>query len=385
MKEVDKIVKQIKNITEIQEKEEIQKITNKIVDQAINETKKKKEKPIEKKRLLTGSTLRDLVLAGEKDKLGIPTGVIWNSIGDSSAGKTFESCELIATNKKIYKDKFRWNYDNCEGGMTLDSQKLYGFDIITDKSLISHTVEELFINVNKFIKELKSDELGCYVVDSLDALVSSEVVERGEDRIKAFKKGKEFDAGSYLMGKQKYLSQEFLPIIKPLIETSNCLLIIISQEKEKIGVTFGSKSTRAGGKALQFFSHFESWLARSEKLEITKKGEKRVVGIRNKMRFTKARNARPFRDSYATIYFDYGISDIDSNVDFLFGLLTDSGNDKAIKDFKGVEYKDQIFKSKKELIAYIIENNFEEEIKQLVINRWEEIEDSVKIERRSKY
>lgn len=357
------------------------KRTNEIIDQALNESKNKKE-VVSKPRLYTGSTLRDLVLGGEKGVLGIPTGVIWNSIGDSSAGKTFEACELVATNKKIYGDKFKFNYDDPEYGNQIDSQKLYGFDIIAENSLRSKTVESLFINIHKFVKSLKEDELGVYVLDSLDAITSKATIERGENRIIADEKGKKFEEGSYMMDKQKYLAQEFFPIIKPLIEKSNCLLIIISQEKEKIGITFGSKSTRSGGKALQFFSHFESWLARSEKLEITKKGEIRVIGIRNKMRFTKARNSRPFRDSYSTIYFDYGISDIDSNVDFLFNLLTDSGKDKT--NFN-VEYKNQIFKSKKELIAYIEENNLEEEIKQMVINRWEEIEDSIKIERKRKF
>jgi RecA/RadA recombinase len=351
----------------------------KIVKQAKEE---KKDEIINKPRLLTGSTLRDLVLGGSKDVFGIETGCIWNSIGDSSSGKTFEACEFIATNKKLYKDKFKFNYDDAEGGNGIDSNKLYGFDIITSDSLRSETVEDLYINIHKFLKTLKEDEVGCYVVDSLDALTSKDVKDRGKERIKAFEKGKEFDEGSYMMSKQKYLAQEFFPDIKPLIEKSNCLLLIISQEKEKIGVSFGSKSTRSGGKALQFYSHFESWLARAEKLEVTKKGETRVIGIRNKMRFTKARNSKPFRDNYATIYFDYGISDLDSNLDFLFSLLTESGKDKT--NFS-VDFKDQTFKSKKELISYIEENNLEDEIKNQVIEKWESIEDSILINRKRKF
>ena len=357
------------------------KKTDVIVEQAINESKKKKEK-IEKSRLSTGSTLRDVVLGGEKNVYGIQTGIVWNSIGDSSAGKTFEACELIAINKNLYKDKFKWNYDNAELGNNIDTKKLYGFDIIVPDSLCSRTVEELALNIKKFLLSLNKDEIGCYVVDSLDALTSKEVDDRIKEREKAQEKGKDFDAGSYLMGKQKYLAQEFFPEIKPLIEKSNCLLIIISQEKEKIGITFGSKSTRAGGKALLFFSHFESWLAETEKLKVTKNGETRIIGIRNKIKFTKSRNARPFREHYHTIFFDYGISDIDSNVDYLFNLLTASGRDST--NFN-VEYKDQVFKKKKDLIKFIEDNNLENEIKQAVIQKWEDIEDSIKIERKAKF
>jgi RecA/RadA recombinase len=357
-------------------------ISNKIVQQVIDETKKKKEKINDYPRLYTGSTLRDLILGGETGKLGVKTGIIWNMIGEASAGKTFEADELIAVNKKIYKDKFKWNFDNAEGGNEVNSKKLYGFEIINDKSLRSSTVEELCLNIKKFLSTLKKDELGCYIIDSLDALISREVENRIKEREKANEKGKDYDVGSYMMGKQKYLKQEFFPEIKPLIEKSNCLLIIISQQSEKIGVFFGSKKERAGGKALRYFSHVESWVKEIEKIKVRKKGEIRVIGVRNKTEFTRTRNARPFRSHFNTIYFDYGIDDLSSNLDFLFNLLTDSGKDKT--NFN-VEYKNQNFLSKKDLILFIENNNLENEIKNEVIEKWEIIEDIIRIKRKKKY
>lgn len=351
-------------------------------EQIQDKAKQTEEKKEIKNRLYTGSTLRDIVLGGAKGILGIQPGVIWNSIGKASAGKTFEADELIAVNRKIYGKKFKWNFDNAEGGNDVNTQKLYGFDIITEDSLRSFTVEDLAINIKKFLKTLKGDDLGVYIIDSMDALVSKEVKDRIKEREKAALKEKEFDAGSYMMQKAKYLKQEFFPEIKPLIENSNCLLIIISQESEKVGLTFGSKRDRAGGKALRFFSHFESWLTEVEKLKVTKKGEVRVIGVRNKITFTRTRNERPFREHYNTIYFDYGVDDLSSNLDFLFRLLTDSG--KTSSNFS-VEFKDQIFKSKKELVAYIEHHELEQEIKEMVIEKWESIEDSVKIDRKRKY
>jgi recombination protein RecA len=186
------------------------------------------------------------------------------------------------------------------------------------------------------------------------------------------------------MDKQKYLSQEFFPTIKPLIEESNVLLVIISQVREKIGITFGSKFTRSGGKALEFYCHHIAWLAVAEKLTVTIKGMEKTLGIRGKLKTTKSRTPRPFRESYYTILFDYGIDDLSSNIDFLFGLLTELGKDKTgKKDFK-VEYKDIVHNSKKDLVEYIEKNNLEAEIKQDVIEVWESIEQSIKSNRKSK-
>jgi RecA/RadA recombinase len=360
------------------------KDSDKIIKQVIEETKKKKEKPKEKPRLLTGSTLLDSILGGEKNVYGIQTGVIWNSIGESGGGKTFAACELIAVNKRIYKDKFKYFFDDAEGGNDIDSQKLYGFEIVTEemREKASDTVEQLHMNIKKFLPTLKKDEIGCYVIDSLDALISNEVKNIIKDREKAFDKGKEFDQGSYFMEKAKYLKQQFFPDIKPLIEKSNCLLIITSQQGDKIGVVFGSKATRAGGKALKFFCHFESWMKEVEKFKVKYKGEERSVGVRNKIKFTKTRNKRPFRECYSTIFFDYGVADLDSNLDYIFNLLTDSG--KTSTNFN-IEYKDQVFKKKKDLIKYIEDNNFEDEIKQLAIDKWEGVEEAIKIERKRKY
>jgi RecA/RadA recombinase len=357
---------------------------SKKIDEIIEQVKtpKKKEKTKEI-RLLTGSTLRDIILGGGNDVLGVKVGVIWNMIGIAGSGKTFESDELIAVNRKIFKDNFKWNYDlTSEAGNDINSKKLYGFDIINKFSLRSSTVEELSFNIKKFLKTLKENDIGVYIVDSLDGLISEEIKQRIEDRQKAYEKGKSFDEGSYLMARAKFLKQEFFPDIKPLIEKSNCLLIIISQESEKIGITFGNKQERAGGKALRFFSHIESWTREIEKLKVNKKGETRVIGVRNKIKFTRTRNERPFREHYSTIYFDYGIDDLSSNIDYLFNLLTESGKDKT--NFN-VEYKEKEFKSKKELIAFIEKNNLEDEIKQAVIEKWEDVEKAAKMERKKKF
>ena len=56
--------------------------------------------------------------------------------GDSSSSKSFKICQMIAANKKKYKDKFKYCYLDIEHGNNINTKKLYGFDI--DKESWNH-------------------------------------------------------------------------------------------------------------------------------------------------------------------------------------------------------------------------------------------------------
>jgi RecA/RadA recombinase len=56
-------------------------------------------------------------------------------------------------------------------------------------------------------------------------------------------------------------------------------LIIISQIRDKIGVMFGEKHSRSGGKALDFYASLIVWLTELKKIQKTIKGVKRSIGI----------------------------------------------------------------------------------------------------------
>lgn len=294
------------------------------------------EKAIESKALpwfSTGADLLDLVVGGGRG-MGYPTGRIINIVGDKSTGKTFLACELIAAS--FYADdSMRWVYDDCESGFGFDTETLYGVEIMPEdvtERRRSGTVEELYSNVREFLESLGKGQRGIYVVDSLDGLTSTENEERADDRYKAFQKGKEFDQGSYQMGKAKFLSQEFFPPIVELIEEKNALLVIISQIRTDISRSF-NKWTRAGGKALDFYAHTVLWLdARSPTIS-----RKRAIGVVIKAHTTKSKTARPFRECYLEILFDYGVDNIASNVDFLYDLRTaEEGKLSSAKNAKSI-------------------------------------------------
>lgn len=391
---------------------------------------------MEQIRFMTGCQLLDLVTGGAKNVFGIPAGRFINIVGDKSAGKTFLSNEIIASAYHKYgSKKFKWVYDDCESGYSFDTESMYGFDIMPENPIHSHTVEEAFCNINDFADKLKGDQFGIYVLDSLDGLTSQEQDDRAEERLKAFHAEKNFDKGTYGMGKQKYLSQEFFPQLCSTIENKNVLVIIISQIRENIDMFSFEKYSRSGGKAMDFYAHSVIWLATAK--YITKKDRK--VGVVVKAKTTKSKTPRPFRECFFSFLYDYGLDDIGSNVDYLFELRTEKGelNTKAkaiqwngdvgkltLTDLKKFleeydlqdkfedsrfydgkptaedifdfiqskkEYKEKFSEkfgesmTRDELIEWIEENNLEDELKQRVIDKWEEFEDSIKSSRKKKY
>lgn len=276
----------------------------------------------------TGNKLIDMIMGGDKGVYGSPAGRIINICGDKSSGKTFICNEFIANAHYKYGDKFKWMYADCERGYSFDTQKLYGFDIHTPESDAPTNVEEAFYCIDKFAKSLKKDEFGIYVLDSLDALTSEEQDKRAEDRIEAIEKDKEMK-GTFGMGKAKYLSQEFFPQLCKSLEDKNILLIIISQIRDNTDMFSFEKYSRSGGKALDFYCHMVIWLATAKKMTVEKGEQKAIIGGTNKIKVTKGKVPRPYREGFYTFRFDYGIDNVETGVDYLFDIRTKTGDISA--------------------------------------------------------
>lgn len=382
----------------------------------------------------TGCTVLDKVIGGAKGVYGVPAGRFINIVGDKSAGKTFLSNEFIAWAYHNLGKNFKWVYDDCESGYSFDTQNLYGFDIMPEEPIHSTTVEDAFYHITKFAEKLKDDQFGIYVLDSLDGLTSEEQDKRAEERIKSIENEKEMK-GTYGMGKAKYLSQEFFPQLCSLVENKNILVIIISQIRDNVDMFSFEKYTRAGGKALDFYAHSVIWLATAKKIEAMET----PIGVVVKAKTTKSKTPRPYRECFFSFLYDYGLDGIGTSVDYLFNLRTPKGeltkkansikwdgdnnfSKKELKEFleeydllekfEDSKYADMegtdadnmfaFIQSKKdyktkfqekfgetmtrdELIAWIEENNMEEELEKRVDAKWEEFEDSIRSNRKKKY
>ena len=283
----------------------------------------------------TGLDLLDLCVGGAPGAFGFPGGYIINFVGDKSAGKTLLYIEMLIANKRRFGKVFKPNHDDSESGCTFDTKALYGVDLMEGKEPTkSATVEEMDANVGNFLSGLGKNGKGIYVVDSLDGLSSNDNEERAEVRMKLAASGKDVEnRGSYGMGSAKFLSQDFFKTKAGMIQNHDALLIIVSQVRENLEPgMFKPKYTRSGGKALDFYAHTCLWLSTVRKI-IKKVGdEERVVGVIVQAETKKSKTPRPYRKVRFSLYFDYGMDNIGSNIDYLFDLRKDDGSLKPGAD-----------------------------------------------------
>ena len=165
------------------------------------------------------------------------------------------------------------------------------------------TVEYMFEDVTRTIGRLKGRPC-LYIVDSLDAL---------SDRSELERKDGEATMG---MQKAKKLHELFRRKVGDIEKARMCVLII-SQIKDKIGVTFGETKMRTGGHAMDFYASHCLWLAHIGRIKKTVGGIERVIGIEIKAQCKKNKVGLPFRECTFNLLFGYGIDDLSANVEWL--------------------------------------------------------------------
>ena len=335
------------------------------VEESENETENNEVvgKETDLKFISSGSTNMNLALTNTLDK-GYPVGKIINLVGDKQLGKSLLCIE--AMNYAHYKLRKKYDvrlvYDETEAAIDLDMAKDIGFPVEHVEFKQSATVEAWYRNLEKEINSADNYDLVIYVLDSLDAISSEGELEE------------EFGKGTYSMSKQKALSQLFRRLVVKL-KKKNFVLIIVSQIRDKIGVTFGETKTRSGGRALDFYASQIIWLHNKGQL----KSGNIVTGIEVKAKVKKNRCGKPFREVDFNIIFGYGIDNVGSLVDFLVD------NKYLIKNSAGrIVYGNAAY-SREDFIQFVINNKKEKEIEIAVKQVWDKIEEDAKIIRPPKY
>jgi recombination protein RecA len=246
----------------------------------------------------SGCTLLDLVLSG-----GWPLGRISNVVGDKSSGKTLLAIEACANFKRQFPNGKIW-YHEAEAAFDKQYAQTLGMPI-DDMVFIEQlqTVEELFSSLTEVMGD-ENLESGLYIIDSLDALSDKDELDR------------DIEKGSYGASKPKKLSELFRRLAKT-IENSKIHLMVISQTRDKIGVMFGEKHSRSGGKALDFYASQIVWLSELGKIKKTINKVERVIGVNIKAKCKKNKIGMPFRECEFPIVFGYGIDDDEANMHWL--------------------------------------------------------------------
>lgn len=253
------------------------------------------EQPLE--FISSGCQLLDKVLGG-----GYPIGRIVNVVGNKAVGKSLLMIEACANFVIKYPNGRIW-YHESEAAFDKSYAETLGLPI--DKVIFedSDTIGGLFTSLQEKTK-LCSNEPGIYIIDSLDAFTDEAEKKKG------------IDDGSYGMNKAKQLSELFRRLIRD-VKKSKILIMIVSQIRDKIGVSFGEKQTRAGGHALDFYASQIIWLSEIEKIKKTVKNITRPVGVTIKVKCKKNKVGMPFRECEFPIIFNYGIDDMLANLEWL--------------------------------------------------------------------
>lgn len=360
----------------------VQEIQNQIYSRSVSQFSERVE------FLPMGCSNLHLISSGRIIDGGLPRARISNIVGDGSSGKTLIALEFLAANYYRFKaggmvqtplfpatKRLILIYNNVEGVMDFNVEAMYGTDFYNSVIWISNdTVEAFGADFFKRLMDIKPGDTVIYVVDSWDALDSDEDKKKFEDNIKKVVKGQKPDeAGSYELGKQKYASKRFFKKICADVHSvgADLTLLIISQVRKKIGVTFGEKVYRAGGDALNFYTHLVIWLAEKQKLKMTRLKQERVYGIDVKARVKRSKVWKPFREIDLKVIFDYGIDDIQSMMDFYFGPQ------KAEIEWLGNKYK-------RDDLIEVFHNNPDHcnMLKQAVQEIWDEVEKRTSTQRR---
>jgi recombination protein RecA len=248
----------------------------------------------------SGCSLLDCVLGGG----GYPVGRIVNIVGDKSTGKTLLAIEACANFAAAYP-KGRVRYREVEAAFDPPYAERLGLpldrvELPSDSCL---TVEDLFNDLDAFVSKC-GREGGLYIVDSLDAL--SDKAEMEDD----------FGKSSYGASKAKDMSKLFRRLNQKVSEHL-VTVFIISQVRDKIGVSFGRKTTRSGGRALDFYASQVLYLAHVGRLKRTVRGVERAEGVAIKALCDKNKVGLPFRECEFPILFAFGVDDVTAGLDWL--------------------------------------------------------------------
>ncbi len=258
-------------------------------------------KPREEVRFISsGNRLLDLTLGG-----GWACRRVANIVGDSAAGKTLLAVEACVNFLPYVRSPDDIRY--VEGEMAYDIA--YGEQIGMPPEIKPvddiGTVEDFFDDLSDFIRpRQRQQEPSLYVLDSLDALSDEAEQKRG------------IRDATFGTNKAAQMSETFRRI-NGMVSKANVTLLIVSQLRDKIGVTFGEKKTRAGGNALQFYCSQIVWLAEIKKITRTVRQRQVPIGGVVRARCRKNKVGMPHRECQLNVLYNYGVDDETSMLDYL--------------------------------------------------------------------
>ncbi len=316
------------------------------------------------KMISTGSTLLDLAITGGRQRGGgIPGGIMVEIFGPSQSGKTVMLSQIAGIIQGMGGEVM---FHDPEGRLNKQFAKLFKLEIEELEYNKPDTVPEVFRAVRKW-EPKNSNAVNAIFTDSLAALSTD--LEMKED------KGDQMGAR-----RAKEFSQEFRRTCRLLVD-KNFLMVCSNQIRDNIG-GIGSRYVSTGGRAMEHypslrlktqfaFKNAKMW----KTVTIKEKEIKKVVGVNIEVEVFKSSVWKPYGVAPVTIIFDYGIDDIRQNLQY---IKTYTGATRYVLG------NENLGKGISTAIAAIEKAELEEDLREEVIDLWEDIESKFASNRKPK-
>jgi len=330
--------------------------------------------PIDKANVVsTGCTLLDLSILGGRIKGGgIPGGIMAEIAGGSGSGKTALMMDIAAS---VQAKGGETMICDPEGRLDRDYASTFGCEIPKDNyhrpnivldhkndrgKVIEQGIEGLFHNW----EPENPNVMNMFGADSIAALSTAMEMETGD------KRGQR---------KPKELS-EFCRVMARIIAEDHKLLVFTNQLRVGGTSPMGRPTdVTTGGKAVPFYSSLRVRSTQIKKISRTKTNKHKVkitkdVGIITQLSLVKNSLDDPYRKCNMYLMFGHGISDVMGNLNYIKEITKASNYDVLDKTYVGIH----------DAVSYIEGHNLEGELREWVIELWEENENLFRVKRKPK-
>jgi recombination protein RecA len=341
--------------------------STKLSEQVENQKSSKSKKPEydgnTEMIISTGSTLLDLAISGGRIKGGgLPAGIFVEIFGPSGCGKTVLLCEIAGY---IQRKEGQVMFHDPEARLNKTFAAM--FDLNTEEIAYAtpDTVSQVFEAVRKW-DDIDSKKINGIMTDSLAALSTDLEMDKDEGDKMGMRRAKE-------------LSEQLRKTCR-ILKQKNLLMVCSNQIRENVDAgMFGQKYKSPGGHAVSFYASVRLRMKVIEKLkkQIKYKGKviTRIIGVRSEVEVYKNSVWNPYRIAPVTIIFDYGVDNIQENLQFLKKY-----NNTTMYELKGESLGTHMAKA----IAMVEEQEREDELKEAVIELWEQVEQKFSSNRKKK-
>lgn len=268
-----------------------------------------------KRWISTGSQQLDFIIANKAGG-GLPEGRVIEIQGPTSSGKSHIAFEAA-------KDTQRQGgivvYVDTENATSLDNLQALGIDV-KKRFVFCQTActEEIFAIIESTILKARAMVKDVPVTIIWDSIAASSP-----------KAELEGDYDQNTIGLQARVLGKGMRKIVNIIGNQSVTLLLINQQRQKIGVMFGDPTTTPGGMAIPYASSVRIRIQSTGQQQIKdKKGN--VIGIKVKAKTIKNRVARPFRECEFQIIFGVGVVEHEDVFD-LFRAHCDKLQEKSVR------------------------------------------------------